>query len=111
MSYVFPNDTDEKALNIIKEYRASLDDPLHKWPVEWFDDMSYSRWATNEIIKYAQDHLNDQTYTVLKSVHEIHQLFLEYSCIGDDCNPSEPMYIFQIAERTADCILDILYAY
>lgn len=111
MSYVFPNDTDEKVLNLIKEYRADLENPKHRYPAAWLEDMSYSRWATDEIIKYVQKHMNDPQYTAMKSVHEIHQLFLEYSCYGDIVNPSEPMYIFQIAERTADCILDILYAY
>ena len=110
MSYTFPNDSDERALNILREYRASLDNyDYRKWSRDWFDDMSYSKWATDEIIKYAQDNLNKRS--VLGSVVEIHQIFLDYSCDGNPANPSEPMYIFQIAERTADCILDILYAY
>ena len=113
MGFVFPNDEDEKTLNILTDYRMNLEnDPCNsskKWPKEWFEEMSYSRWATDEIIKYVQDHLGSQS--AIRSVHEIYQLFLDYSCDGDAANPSEPMWIFQIAEHTANCILDILYAY
>lgn len=113
MGWVFPNDDDERVLNILRDYRAGLEyDPRNKslgWPREWLEEMSYSRWATDEIIQYVQDHWCEQS--AIKSVHEIHQMFFEYSCDGEIANPSEPMYIFQIAEQTANCILDILYAY
>lgn len=96
---------DTRMINVIREYIACLDEPLPRWPEMEFDKASYSRWAASEVLIWVLAH---PEWTVIRSVEDISDLFLKYSC--DTFHISEANFIFEIAHETAGNILEILYA-
>lgn len=97
---------DQRMINVIREYIASLDEPLSKkWPEMEFDKASYSMWAASEVLVYV---LANPDKTVIRCVEEISDMFMQYSCRS--FHISEANFIFEIAHQTASDILEILYA-
>lgn len=96
---------DQRMIDAIREYRASLSDPEGNWPDSEFDKMSYYRWGVDEVLINVLAH---PEWTVAKAVDDIRNRFYEYSAMSTSYY--EANYIFEIAYNAATDISDIIFA-
>lgn len=96
--------TDEnmEAVLIILEYAANIKEPRRRCKKSYFKELSYSRWATEEILNAVMEHNDKSPVAVLEEF--VSQMYM-YSTKRENTG-----LIFSVAISCAMDILDILYA-
>ena len=97
---------DQRMVNVIREYIATLPDPASSWPNIEFDRMSYTRWAADEILIYVLANPNLSVYHAVEDMKASFEVYMTMQ----DMFKYEINFIFEIAYETAEDILDILSA-
>ena len=99
---------DERQINTIIEYMEGIPIPTSSYPPRIFEDVTYTKWAAEEILIYILAH---NEWTVMKSVENFKKKMKRYLNRAMNRNYGyEIAPIFEIAIRTAEDISDILYA-
>lgn len=96
---------DQRMVNAIREYRASLSDPEKNWPDSEFDRLSYYRWGLDEILCNVLAH---PEWTVIRAVEDMKDQFYKFSMVSTSFY--EANYIFEVAYNAASDMSDILNA-
>lgn len=95
----------ERMIQAIKEYWFDLDTYTNTWPSSKFREMSYSRWAVDEILSLI--YMNPE-WSPMKAIEEFRSKMAEYRVAPT--HYKENIEIFEIAELTAMDLEDILIA-
>ena len=97
---------DNRVVSAIEDYIYDLTDPQRNWPVYYFKQISFSRWAAGEILKLVKRTL---------SLHESLDVVSDFSIKMKnfalmDHDDKDDARIFYVAYEVGTDILDILNA-
>lgn len=87
---------------VIQDYILDLKEPRCNWKKSCFEQLSYSRWAANEVLKYVKKHRNRPTIDVLKEFIAKMDIYATFN--------EDTTITFLIAKDVASDILDIFLA-
>lgn len=90
------------AISTIQDYMLDLKEPKCNWKASRFSQLSYSRWAANEVLIYVTKRKN---ISPIIAVEEFIAKVDKYSCMN-----AKHSYPFSIAHDIATDILDIFLA-
>ena len=86
-------------MQIIRGYIVKLKVPVCDWPHSNFKQLSYSRWAAKEVLKYVKEH---DSIPPIVAIEEFIRKMDKYSCMN-----SNSSYMFSVAHDIAEDILDL----
>lgn len=87
---------------VIQDYILDLEEPRCNWRKSRFDQLSYSRWAAKEILRYVKKH---RDLKAIDAIEDFISMIDRFSNINTDTN-----YVFSIARDVAEDILEIFLA-
>lgn len=93
----------ELALSAIEAYIWDLREPRRKYTKQRFVQLSYSRYAAEELYYYVEKH---DDISPIQAVEQFSKLMDEYSC---SVKNKEMSFVFSVAYDIAVDVLDILY--
>ena len=83
---------------VIRGYISRLNNPTRNWRNSNFKQISYSKWAAKEVLKYVKEH---DSIPVTIAIEEFIRKMDKYSCMN-----SNTSYMFSVAHDIAVDILD-----
>lgn len=89
----------EQAILIIKNYMKRLKRPKGGIRMPHFEQLSYSRWAANELLNCV---MKQSSKTPVKVIEEFISKMDMYSCMNSNAS-----FMFSVAHDTAEDILDV----
>ena len=93
---------DGRMLQIIREYRANINDPESNWPKIEFERASYSKWAVDEIIRLIME---NPEVSVLATVNNYKNMMYQFAK-NTSCYHEDVKFIFELAWEVASDIED-----
>lgn len=88
----------EQAIVIIKNYMKRLNRPNRSKKILHFEQLSYSRWAANELLNCVME---QNSKSPVRIIEEFISKMDTYSCMNG------ASFIFSVAHDTAEDILDM----
>lgn len=89
----------EQAILIVKNYIKRLKRPNSSKKILYFEQLSYSRWAADEILRCF---MNQNTRSPVDIIEEFISKMDMYSCVNGNAS-----FMFSVAHDTAEDILDV----
>lgn len=93
------NRTNKTPELVIRDYMSKLSEPMYGWRKDRFEQCSYTRWATKEVLRCIREQKNTPPIIV---VEDFIRRMDVYACANPDNS-----YIFSIAHDVGEDILDI----
>lgn len=95
----------QRSIDLIVEYREELGEPAPNWPKSDFDDLSYSRWAVDEILSLVMTNTNKTPYSIIEEFkYNMNEGYTKYSRFPNIEK------VFHIGYSVAEDLLERLYA-